>query len=153
MRFEHFTVSAQEALQSGRRLAEEHSHQYMEVCHVLLPMLEQRGGVVSSLLRKCEIDLDWLRGEANQTLSALPSVSRSDEDDVFISKALGRQLGQAEKLAKKLGELQTRCDTLANRIEEDELAKGERGRNAVLSAEQQRLEYEKAKSKSPSMEA
>ena len=60
---------------------------------------------------------------------------------------------QMRSLAKKLGELQTRCDTLANRIEEDELAKGERGRNAVFSAEQQRLEYEKAKSKSPSMEA
>ena len=104
MRFEHFTVSAQEALQSGRRLAEEHSHQYMEVCHVLLPMLDQRGGVVSSLLRKCEIDVNWLRGEASQTLAALPSVSRSDDDDVFISKALGRQLGQAEKLAKKLGD-------------------------------------------------
>jgi len=104
MRFEHFTVSAQEALQSGRRLAEEHGHQYMEVCHVLLPLLDQQGGVVSSLLRKCEVDIDWLRSEATRLMNALPSVDGGDGDDVFISKALGRQLGSAEKLAKKLGD-------------------------------------------------
>ncbi len=102
MNFEHFTVSAQEALQAGRRLAEEHGQQYMEACHVLLPMLDQSGGVVSSILRKSETDVVRLRADTQRILSSLPRVSGFEDDDVYISKSLTRQLGAAEKLAKTL---------------------------------------------------
>ena len=50
-------------------------------------------------------------------------------------------------LAKKLGELQARADTLANRIEEDALAAKERQRNATAVADEQRQEHEKSATK------
>jgi ATP-dependent Clp protease ATP-binding subunit ClpB len=102
MNFEHFTVSAQEALQAGRRLAEEHGQQYMEACHVLLPMLDQPGGVVSSILRKSEMDVDRLRADTQRIVTSLPRVSGFEDNDVYISKSLTRQLGAAEKRAKTL---------------------------------------------------
>ena len=62
-------------------------------------------------------------------LDTLSQITHVTHGEAYVEEYTAEQM---RSLAKKLGELQTRADTLANRIEEDELAKGERGRNAVF---------------------
>ena len=83
MNFERLTVSAQEVVQAGRRLAEEHNHQHMESCHLFLPMLDQDQSVVRAILSKADAKIDALRQVADTTLQGLPSVQRIENQEVY----------------------------------------------------------------------
>ena len=50
MKFDKFTVKAQEAVQAAQSLAVEGSHQAIEPEHLLLALLQQQEGVVGPLL-------------------------------------------------------------------------------------------------------
>ena len=104
MNFEKYTVSAQQAVQAGQRLAHERDHQTMEPAHVFLPMLEQEDGVVRKLLEKAGARVDRLKAEAERALSAQPVVQRRGEAEVYPSHLLVKVFGAAEKEAKRLGD-------------------------------------------------
>jgi ATP-dependent Clp protease ATP-binding subunit ClpB len=50
VRFDKFTVKAQEAVADAQKIAGELNNQFMEVEHLLLALLRQGGGTVPSLL-------------------------------------------------------------------------------------------------------
>ncbi len=54
MRFDKFTFKAQESIQQGQKVAEEHQHQAIDAEHLLLALVEQAEGVVQPILRKME---------------------------------------------------------------------------------------------------
>src|ERR1700722_3766001 len=103
MDINRFTEKAQEALADAQRRASRGGQQQVDVEHLFLSLLEQDGGLAPSILRKANINLDALRGRAEQEISRLPKVSTSGESDrISITGRLNRVLSRAEDEAKKL---------------------------------------------------
>jgi ATP-dependent Clp protease ATP-binding subunit ClpA len=57
MRFDKFTLKAQEALQEAQALAEKHEHQQIEPEHLLLALLQQSEGIVLQVFQKLGVSL------------------------------------------------------------------------------------------------
>ncbi|MBC7229699.1 MAG: ATP-dependent chaperone ClpB [Actinobacteria bacterium] len=75
VRFDKFTVKAQEALTDAQRIAGERHHQFMEAEHLLLALLRQEGGTVPALLAKLGADGGMLASEVEAALDGLPRVT------------------------------------------------------------------------------
>ncbi len=75
VRFDKFTVKAQEALADAQRIAGERHHQFMEAEHLLLALLRQEGGTVPALLAKLGADGGMLASEVEAALDRLPRVT------------------------------------------------------------------------------
>jgi ATP-dependent Clp protease ATP-binding subunit ClpB len=97
MDINRFTEKAQEALQDAQRLAARSGQQHVDVEHLLAALLDQEPGLVSSILRKANVNLDGLKRRVQQELERLPRVSGGGES---ISSQLNRLLMQAEDEAK-----------------------------------------------------
>src|ERR1700730_19057525 len=77
MKFDKFTVKAQEAVQAAQSLAVEGSHQAIEPEHLLLALLQQQEGVVGPLLAKLGARPEALDRELKSALDKLPTVKGS----------------------------------------------------------------------------
>jgi len=52
MRFDKFTIKAQEAIQESQNIAEKFDHQQIEPEHILMALVLQQEGIVTPLLQK-----------------------------------------------------------------------------------------------------
>ncbi len=75
VRFDKFTVKAQEAVADAQNIAGERQHQFIEVEHLLLALLQQGGGTVPSLLAKLGADAATLASEVEAALEEVPKVT------------------------------------------------------------------------------
>ena len=96
------TFKAQEALQKALELAAERDQQQISVAHLLLTLIDQAEGTVSSVLKKLEVDLDWLKKKLENELGKIPEVSGGGLAQQQLEPAMQKVLIQAEKEAKKL---------------------------------------------------
>ena len=55
IRWDKFTVKAQEAMQRGSELASEHGNPELQPVHILAALLEDKEGIVPPVLEKIEI--------------------------------------------------------------------------------------------------
>jgi ATP-dependent Clp protease ATP-binding subunit ClpB len=77
MRFDKFTLKAQENLQISQQLAEKFGHQQIESEHILRALLEQGEGVIPSILGKIGTDQQQLVEQLDVALEKIPkSISR-----------------------------------------------------------------------------
>ena len=60
MRFDKFTLKAQEVVQASQQLAEKFGHQQIEPEHLVMAILDQREGVIPPLLGKIGADQNQL---------------------------------------------------------------------------------------------
>ncbi|MEW6554374.1 MAG: ATP-dependent chaperone ClpB [Actinomycetota bacterium] len=88
VRFDKFTVKAQEAIADAQGIAGEHHHQFVEVEHLLLALLRQEGGTVPSLLAKLGADAATMEAEVEAGLEDVPRVTGA-VGQVQISPRLG----------------------------------------------------------------
>ncbi len=72
MRFDKLTIKAQEALQGATQVAEDRNHSEVTPFHLLSAMVEQEGGIVSSILQKMGVNLGRFREELEQELERMP---------------------------------------------------------------------------------
>ena len=75
VRFDKFTVKAQEAVADAQNIAGEKHHQFLEVEHLLLALLRQGGGTVPSLLAKLGADTGAIASEVEAELDKMPKVT------------------------------------------------------------------------------
>ena len=68
MRFDQFTIKAQEAIDVARRHAVEMGHQAIDVEHLLLALVEQHEGVIPPLLQKLGANLQLLRSKLGEEI-------------------------------------------------------------------------------------
>ena len=94
-RFDKFTVKAQEALQGTQDVASRYGNQQMEPLHLLLALLEQKEGVVPSLLGRLGVSPATVAAETERAIEALPKVGGTT--DHYLSPALKEVLDQAAK--------------------------------------------------------
>jgi len=102
MRFDKFTLKAQEAVQSAQSLAEKSSHQQVDTLHVLVALLAQEDGAVVPTLQKLGADLAALKAAAIDALDTLPKVSGSAAGQLYVSPDLKKAFDQAWEDAGRL---------------------------------------------------
>ncbi|HOI73517.1 MAG TPA: ATP-dependent chaperone ClpB [Syntrophales bacterium] len=104
MRFDKFTLKAQEALQEAQALAQKNGHQAVDVEHLLLALLRQPEGVVGEIMGKLGADSGRLEKELDGALQRIPRVEGAGRGQTYLSPRLGRVLDQAVSEAARLSD-------------------------------------------------
>ncbi|HOI42590.1 MAG TPA: ATP-dependent chaperone ClpB [Elusimicrobiales bacterium] len=94
IRFDKFTIKAQEAVQSSEHQAEKRGHQQVEPLHLLLALLEQHEGLIPDVIRKLGARPEALADEAERACERLPKVSGGER---YFSSGLKKVLEGALK--------------------------------------------------------
>jgi ATP-dependent Clp protease ATP-binding subunit ClpB len=105
MRFDHYTIKSQEALERARRLASERGHQELLPEHLLAALLGDAEGTTASVLEKLGIQREPLARAAELAMDRQPRVSGSGADahgTVYLGESLRQVLEGAEKAAERL---------------------------------------------------
>jgi ATP-dependent Clp protease ATP-binding subunit ClpB len=104
MDINRFTEKLQEAIRAAQSKATRYGHQQLDVEHLLASLLEQEGGLATSILSRAGVNVDALRSRVDQELDRLPKVSgpSGPPDQIYVTGRLNRLLTQAEDEAKKL---------------------------------------------------
>ncbi len=102
MRFDKFTLKAQEVIQTSQQLAEKFNHQQIEPEHLVIAILEQTEGVIPSLLGKIGVDQRQLMESFEAVLEKIPRVSGSGVGQAYISPrskaVLDKAFAEAEQM-------------------------------------------------------
>ncbi|MBI5182772.1 MAG: AAA family ATPase, partial [Nitrospinae bacterium] len=103
MRFDKFTLKAQEAIQESQSIADKYGHQAIDVEHLLYALIEQRGGVVVPILQKLGANPKIILKKVIERLERLPTVSGSGAiGQVYISPRLKQVMDSTFKEAEQL---------------------------------------------------
>jgi ATP-dependent Clp protease ATP-binding subunit ClpB len=102
MQFDKFTIKSQEAIQESQNIAERNGHQEIKPEHLLLPLLEQKDGVITPVLQKMGVTLASLKDDAKILIDNLPKVSGSGFGQVYASQPFKKVLDQSFSLASNM---------------------------------------------------
>ncbi|MCA9756377.1 MAG: ATP-dependent chaperone ClpB [Candidatus Eisenbacteria bacterium] len=104
MDLNRFTHKSQEALQAAQGIAARHSHQEVDVEHLLVALLAQDEGLVPRVLARDGVDVaavsSWLESE----LAKRPKVTGpgAEQGKIYVTQALQKVLAEAESEAKSM---------------------------------------------------
>ena len=98
MDMNRMTVKVQEALQTASSHASRRSHQGIDVEHLLLSLVEQDGGLASSLLDQAGVSASSVRQAVEQALAKLPQVqgAGAGPGQLHVTSRLSQVLAKAE---------------------------------------------------------
>ena len=99
IRWDKFTVKAQEAVQRANELASEHGNPELLPVHLLTALIEDKEGIVPPVLEKIGIGAQAVLRDAYQEIEKLPKVSGSGATQANLSQALNQLLERAFKEA------------------------------------------------------
>ena len=102
MRFDKFTLKAQDALQNSQELASKKGHQQIDPEHLLYAILEQKDGIIPSMLVKIGVNEGNILSELDETLDKKPKISGTGYGDAYISPRSKEVLNQAVKEATQM---------------------------------------------------
>lgn len=103
MRFDKFTIKAQEAVQEAQELAESKRQQQILAVHILEVLLTQEQGIVVPLLKKLGINTDAILDKTMAAVNKLPQVSGSGAPgQAYVSAELRDTFNLAWEEASKL---------------------------------------------------
>ena len=102
MRFDKFTLKAQEVIQNSQDLASKKGHQQIEPEHLLYALLEQREGIIPPLLGKIGVKEDAILHDLKEALDQLPSVSGAGYGSAYISPQSKGMFDQSLKEAAQM---------------------------------------------------
>src|SRR5260370_35979018 len=98
IRWDKFTVKAQEAVQRANDLASEHGNPELLPVHLLAALLEDKEGIVSPVLEKIGIGPQAVLSDSYREIEKLPKVS-GEASQATLSNAANKLLEQAFKEA------------------------------------------------------
>ncbi len=104
MNAQKFTKKTLEALQRAQSMAIENSNMQVMPEHLLYALVDQEGGLIPQLLKKCGVDTDNLLALTDAAISRIPAVSGSgrEPDKIYISPVTDKILNEAERLANSM---------------------------------------------------
>ncbi|WP_406671300.1 ATP-dependent chaperone ClpB [Methanolobus sp. ZRKC4] len=97
-----FTQKAQEAIQGSTTIAARYRNQQIDCEHLFLALLEQNGGLVTTLLHNMEVPVDRLKQKVEAQLANLPQVSGPGGEQVYMTQTMRRVLDAAVQEAGKM---------------------------------------------------
>src|SRR5207302_10785333 len=98
IRWDKFTVKAQEAVQRANELASEHGNPELLPVHILAALVEDKEGIVPPILEKIGIGPQAVLSDLYRELEKLPKVS-GEAVQPALSSAANKLLDQAFKEA------------------------------------------------------
>jgi ATP-dependent Clp protease ATP-binding subunit ClpB len=99
IRWDKFTVKAQEAVQRANELASEHGNPELMPVHLLAALVEDKEGIVPPVLEKIGIGPQAVLAEIYKEIEKLPKVSGSGAQQVALSSQVNQLLENAFKQA------------------------------------------------------
>ncbi|MCA9009105.1 MAG: ATP-dependent chaperone ClpB [Planctomycetaceae bacterium] len=106
------TVKASEAIQRAQELAEKKEHRILRPLHLLKSLLDEEGGLMTSLLQKMNVKLPQLRRMVDGELDRLPQSSSSSGVGVNAGPEAMKVLNAAKKQADSMGDEYTSTEHL-----------------------------------------
>jgi ATP-dependent Clp protease ATP-binding subunit ClpB len=97
MRYDKFTIKAQEALQDAQNLALEYNHQEVKPEHLLLTLVNQKDSIIPKILSRIGVQPAVIISEIGKYLKSLPSVQGGE---LYMSKELSLILQNSFKETK-----------------------------------------------------
>lgn len=106
MDLNRMTEKTQEAIMGAQSIAVNHSHQQVDVDHLLLALLNQEDGITPRVLEKLQIPTQQLTNDLNRILAKKPQVSGGgvEAGKIYITDQLQRVIGRAEQEAAQLND-------------------------------------------------
>ena len=101
MRFDKFTIKAQEAIQSAESHAHRYNHPSLDPEHLLLSLVEQSDGVIPPLLDSLGVKSLQVKADLEKRLAAKPK-AYGDSSQAALSPGLNNVLHKAENEALEL---------------------------------------------------
>ena len=106
------TIKASEAIQRAQELAEKKQQRFMRPLHLLKSLLNEEGGLMTSLLQKMGVKIPQLQKMVDGELDRLPQSSSSSDESISASLEAMKVLNAARKLADSMGDDYTSTEHL-----------------------------------------
>jgi len=102
IKFDKFTVKAQEAISEAQQIATSYNHQEIKSEHLLLALINQKEGVIPSILQKLEVNSEEIKVKLEKLLEIIPQVHGSGGEQQYIGNELNGILNAAQREAQKV---------------------------------------------------
>jgi len=106
------TVKATEAIQRAQELAEKNQHRFLRPLHLVKSLLEEEGGLMTSILQKMGIRIPQLQKMVESELARLPQSSSTTDEGVNAGPEAIKVLNAAKKQADTMGDEYTSTEHL-----------------------------------------
>ncbi|MDI6763916.1 MAG: ATP-dependent chaperone ClpB [Thermodesulfobacteriota bacterium] len=104
MNIDKLTLKAQEALQAAKGVAEQRSHQQIDVEHLLSALLMQKEGIVIPIIQKLGANPNLITSQLEGELNRIPKVTGAGISQAYLSSRLNEILNTAWKEAERLAD-------------------------------------------------
>ena len=104
MNIQKFTQKSISAVQNAESKAKELNNQQLLPVHMLWALLDDKEGLIPSILTSMQINVSALENAVNAEISSLPSVTSSSGSELYLSSSLNDILEKAEKISEKMGD-------------------------------------------------
>ena len=102
IKLDKFTIKAQESIGEAQQLANSYNHQEIKEEHLLLALINQKEGVVPSILQKLEVNLEEIKAKLEGILESIPRVYGDSGGQLYIGSDLNDVLDNALQEARKV---------------------------------------------------
>lgn len=100
--YNKLTLKSQEALQIAQEIASNYSNQIIEPIHLFAALLQEKEGLVSSIILKLGINKDLIRIKIGEVLESVPKVTGNGIGNQSLSGELSEALENAFKEANQM---------------------------------------------------
>ena len=98
-----FTTKAWDAIFEAQDVARRFKHQYMEVEHVIIALLDQEeDGLAHKILEKAQLDPDLILDELETFAQRQARVRATVDNNLYLGQSLDRMLDKAEAARQTL---------------------------------------------------
>ncbi|MFT7472698.1 MAG: ATP-dependent Clp protease ATP-binding subunit ClpB [Kiritimatiellia bacterium] len=111
MRIDKLTSKLQSALADAQSMALGGDNNFIEPSHLLLTLMDQKGGSVRPLLSQTGFDIADLRAKLQTLVDDLPKLQDST-GEIAVSNDLAKVLNQADKIAQQKGDSFVSSETI-----------------------------------------
>ena len=111
MRIDKLTSKLQSALADAQSMAAGGDNNFIEPSHLLLTLMDQKGGSVRPLLSQTGFDTTDLRAKLQTLVDDLPKLKNST-GEISVSSDLAKVLNQADKIAQQKGDSFVSSETI-----------------------------------------
>jgi len=97
---EKYTQKVIEAFQAAQQIAALNYHQEITATHMLMGLVKEPEGLLSTIFTECKTDLPMLQARLDQLLKRIPSVK--GQNQLTMSTEMVRVIGKAQQLAASM---------------------------------------------------
>ena len=102
MNYEKYTVKSREAISAAQEKAIKEGHQEIRPLHMYYALVDQKDGLIPSLIKKLNIDLIKLKEDIDSRLKNYPSVSGPGAEQIYASRSFSAIMINAQEISAKM---------------------------------------------------